>query len=100
MPAPNCTIWPPNKTLVEIAAIRATDDRAGIALGSLNIEVTSNEPVDETDIVVQDGVVQVREDRLGDGTGRVYTINARVADIAGKAINAIGSCTVPHDQSE
>jgi hypothetical protein len=99
MPAPNCAIWPPNKQLVEIAAIKATDDAAGVAPGSLTIEVTSNEPVDPTDIVVQDGVVKVRADRLGDSTDRIYTINARVSDLAGNAMNVAGSCTVPHDQA-
>jgi hypothetical protein len=100
MPAANCTIWPPDKRLVQIADIRAS--------GSLSIKVTSNEPVNAGDIVVSGGVVQVRADRLGNGntkgnalarTGRVYTVVAKATDPAGSTAEATGSCVVPHSMS-
>lgn len=99
MPVAGCSLWPPNKKLVQIAAITAADPGSAIAPGSLAITVTSNEPVDAGDIVVNGGVVQVIADRLGDGNGRVYTVQTTVSDLAGNLATATGTCTVPHDQS-
>jgi len=94
MPALSCTVWSPNKRLVQIADIRATGP---IAANSLVVEVTANEPVNASDIVITGGVVQVRADRNANGKGRIYTIVARAADLAGNAVVAQGSCIVPHD---
>jgi len=98
MPVPNCSIWPPNKQLVQIAAVLAADADSAIAPGSLSLSVTSNEAIDDSDIVIMDGVVQVRADREGKGTGRIYTVTAKASDIAGNSTTVTGSCTVPHDQ--
>ena len=38
--------------------------------------------------------------RLGSGAGRVYTVSARVTDLAGNTATATGACTVPHDQGK
>ena len=83
MPTGTCNIWPPNKKLVQIANISATDSGSGLAPGSLTINVKSNEPVNPGDIVINGGVVQVVADRLGNGSGRVYTVTASAADLAG-----------------
>ena len=100
MPVAQCSIWPPNHKLVQIAAVTATDSGSGVAPGSLSVSVTSNEPVSPGDIVVANGVVKVVADRLGDGNGRVYTVVAQAADLAGNTTMATGTCTVPHDQGK
>ena len=100
MPVAQCSIWPPNHKLVQIAAVTATDSGSGVAPGSLSVRVTSNEPVAPGDFVIANGVVQVVADRLGDGNGRVYTVVAQAADVAGKTAMATGRCTVPHDHGK
>ena len=40
----------------------------------------------------------VRASRLGNGDGRIYTITAEAADLAGNTATAASSCLVPHDQ--
>jgi alpha-tubulin suppressor-like RCC1 family protein len=99
MPAAGCTIWPPTLQLVGIADIRFSDLGSGIDPASVSIRVTSNEPVDPSDIVVTGGTVQVRADRLGAGKGRTYSVIAQAADLAGNSTMANGSCFVPHDVS-
>jgi hypothetical protein len=94
LPAADCSIWPPDKRMVQIATINA----AGIAPGSLSLKVTSNETTTASDIVVSGNRVQVRADRDGMGTGRIYTVAAQAMDLAGRAISVAGACTVPHDQ--
>ena len=66
----------------------------------------SNEPSDPNapDIVITgDGVgprtILVRAFRLGNGTGRVYTLTATATDITGNTTSSTEMCTVPHDQS-
>ena len=100
MPAAVCTIWPPDNKLVRIAEVEPEDNLSGIAADSLSIKVGSNEPVGTSDIVIQDRIVQVRAQRLGNGTGRVYTITTQVSDNAGNTASATATCTVPHHQGE
>ena len=95
-----CTIWPPNNKLVEIASVTASDNASGVAPNSSSVNVVSNEPTNASDIVIKGGTVQVRAQRLGNGTGRTYIITAQVSDIAGNAAGATATCTVPHDQGK
>ena len=86
--------------LVQIAAVKATDNLSGVAADSLLVEVTSNEPITQGDIVVEDGVVKVRAERSGSGTGRIYTVASQVSDVAGNASQAVGTCSVPRDRGK
>jgi hypothetical protein len=79
--------------------VKATDNVSGIAAESLKIEVTSNEPVTASDIVIEGGIVQVRAQRSANGTGRIYTLKSQMSDVAGNNANVTATCTVPHDQS-
>lgn len=100
LPAPGCSIWPPNKRMTQIAAITATDAGSGTAPGALSIQVTSNEPVGPADISLEDNVVKVIADRLGGGNGRIYTVTVQGTDAAGNTTTAMGTCIVPHDQRD
>jgi hypothetical protein len=105
MPAAGCTLWPPNHNLVQVGAVTAADALSGLAAGSLTVTGESNDPIafdDPAIIVKPDGsgglVVELRADRLGNGTDRVYTLTARATDLAGNAATSTARCTVPHDQ--
>ena len=95
-----CSIWPPNNKLVQVAALSGADSLSGIAPNSLSVDVTANEPLSDSDVVVSGGIVQVRATREGKGTGRVYTIASRVSDLAGNSTTETATCTVSHDQSK
>jgi hypothetical protein len=105
MPAPGCTLWPPNHKLVQVADVKARDTLAGLAPGSFSVNAVSNEPSQpgDPDIVVSSDdsggfVIQLRADRLGGGNGRVYTVSATATDNAGNSATATSTCIVPHDQ--
>lgn len=95
-------LWPPNHKLVAVhLSVVATDDQdphpvCGIAA------VSSNEPSGpDPDWVFQPGSLdlQLRADRDGNGTGRIYTIAVDCSDASGNVARATVDVTVPHDQS-
>jgi hypothetical protein len=94
----DCTLWPPNHKLVKVATVTATDNLSGIAM--FEVSGTSNEPEGRKrpDIVIRDGDVYLRSERLGSGSGRVYTITGFAEDAAGNQTTEQGTCVVPHDQ--
>jgi uncharacterized delta-60 repeat protein len=103
MPAASCSIWPVNKKMVQVAVVSASDGGAGLA--SFNVTGTSNEPSNPKDpdiVITGTGLlprtVQLRADRLGSGSGRVYTLLATATDLAGNTASATAQCRVPHDQ--
>jgi hypothetical protein len=106
MPAPGCSLWPPNQKLVTVATVTATDAMSGLAAGSFQVTGTSNEQSNDPkspDVVIAPNgagglLVQLRADRLGNGNGRIYTLNATANDLAGNTATVTASCTVPLDQ--
>ena len=99
-----CFLWPPNSKLVQVAVVTATDPL--LVPGSLNVTGVSNEPSDDPKnpeiVITPNGsggyVVQLLAERLGTGTGRVYTLTAAASDVAGNTSTVVTTCTVPHDQ--
>jgi PKD repeat protein len=100
MPAVGCSIWPPDRKLVQIATVTASDATSGLVPSSLVLNVTSNEPINSEDIVISNGVVKVTADRNGNGNGRIYSVKAQASDLAGNLTVATATCTVPHDQDK
>jgi hypothetical protein len=105
LPAISCTLWPPNHEFITVATISAADVLSGLA--SFNVNGTSNEPQNPNDpdiIITGTGLglrtVQLRADRMGTGSGRIYTLSSTAIDAAGNVVNAISTCVVPHDQSQ
>lgn len=104
LPAPGCTLWPPNHRLVQVAVVTAADALSGVLPGSLEVTATSSEPEGPSarrsrpDVVIEGGVVWLRAERSGGGDGRVYEIRAEVSDLAGNLTHAAATCSVPHDQ--
>ena len=103
LPASGCSLWPPNNQMKQVAVVKATDALSG--LGTLKVSVTSNEPSDPgpPDFTVTprgpgEFAVSLRAERLGSGSGRIYTITAKAKDLADNVTTTTATCTVPHDQ--
>jgi hypothetical protein len=107
MPGAGCSLWPPNHKLVQVAVVTAADALSGLVPGSLHVTGTSNEPIDPSDpaiVITPNGsggfIVQILADRLGDGSGRIYTLTATANDYAGNTATVTATCVVPHDQGK
>jgi hypothetical protein len=108
MPARGCTLWPPDHKLVQVGVVTAQDTLSGLALGSFKVTGTSNEPSSDPknpEVMITPNasggfVIQLQADRLGSGSGRVYSLTASVADNAGNMAQVSATCTVPHDQGK
>lgn len=100
----NCSLWPPNGTMVTVGTVSASDALSGLA--TFAVSTTSSEPADPNrgpDIVITGSglgpeTVALRADRLGTGPGRTYTITATASDVAGNTTSQNAVCVVPHDQ--
>lgn len=102
------TIWPPNHKLVNVHATVRVDDCGPVTVTL--VSVTSNEPDNgtgdgdtENDIQgVETGTpdtdFQLRAERSGHGSGRVYTVVYEVVDSVGLSTTATAEIKVPHDQ--
>ena len=107
LPPTNCVLWPPNHKMIQVAMFTASDALSGLVPGSFTVTGTSNEPssASDPDIVItpmsaESFVVQLRADRLGTGTGRIYTLVAKATDQVGNVAKVTATCTVPHDQGK
>ena len=99
----NCSLWPPNNKMQQVAVVSATDAVSSIA--SLDVTATSSEAQGQgaADVeVVPDGAggyaVFLRAQRLGSGSGRLYTVTATARDLADNVSTATATCVVVHDQ--
>jgi hypothetical protein len=106
-PSKTC-LWPPNHKMVPITiAVKATDN-SGQKITSRIISVTSNEPengLGDGDTgpdwkITGDLKLQLRAERSGLGTGRLYTITVEVKDAAGNVSYGTTAVCVSHDQSD
>ncbi len=98
----DCTLWPPNHKLIEVAQIVASDELSG--LDELVVDATSSEPASgpgygphEPDVIVDGGRVQLRAERYSH-EGRQYALAALATDLAGNVADGDASCIVLHDQ--
>jgi len=96
-------LWPPNHQLVPVAvSVDVTDltDPSPVCAVSA---VKSNEPLDGTgdgdtspDWLVAGGLtIQLRAERAGGGSGRVYTMTVQCVDASGNAATAVTMVSVP-----
>jgi hypothetical protein len=98
-------IYPPNHKMRDIALSYAVTDNCGAV--TTKVSVASNEsangPGDGNSgsdwIIVDDHHLQLRAERSGNGTGRIYTITITATDAAGNSANATTKVTVPHDNA-
>jgi uncharacterized repeat protein (TIGR01451 family) len=98
-------LWQPNHKMANVAVDYTIVDNCGPV--TVTLSVASNEPVNGTGdgdtapdwIVVNNRLVQLRAERAGTGTGRLYTITITATDCAGQSGSATVTVTVPHDKN-
>ena len=106
LPPEGCTVWPPNHKLQRVAVLRASDAVSGVAGGSFQVNATSNEPLEASDVAVTEDengrlVVELRAERSGDSTsGRLYYLTVTARDLAGNEVTGTATCIVPHDRGK
>lgn len=101
MPDDDCSLWPPDGTLVQVADVQPLDTVSGIE--SFAVAGSSDEPQDTRhgpQIVIDAGKVWLRADRLGSGDGRTYKLEAGATDLAGNTVREAATCVVAHDQGQ
>ena len=89
----------------EILATNTPDD---VSLSSVEPPSSSNEaPLDprNPDIAITPNgnngwIVQLRAERAGNLSGRIYTLTATARNVLGSTTTVTATCTVPHDQGK
>jgi hypothetical protein len=106
-PSKKC-LWPPNHKMVTVNfTVKATDNSGRPLTGEI-ISISSNEPQNglgdgDTDndwLITGSLKAQLRAERSGLGTGRIYTIVIRVTDESGNSTTAMTTLCVPHDMGQ
>jgi len=96
-------LWPPDHRYVNVeASFVFSSDTASVTL----VSVTSNEPDDGADdgntindiVIVDNDTFQLRAERSGIGTGRVYTLTYLATNTCGATTTATATVTVPLSQ--
>jgi hypothetical protein len=98
-------LWPPNHRMVNaMVKYNVTAGCGGTTTSSLS--VASNEPVNGTGdgntspdwLVLGPHNLELRAERAGAGTGRIYTITIFSKDTFGNAASETVTVRVPHDE--
>lgn len=97
------TLWPPDHkyTTVKLTVTDNFDPNPALQI----LSVTSNEPdngLGDGDtpndiVIVNNTTLQLRAERSGTGTGRIYTITYKASDAYGNSITKSVTVTVPRD---
>jgi hypothetical protein len=102
------SLWPPNHKMVPVSIRAQVEDACGGTHWGI-LRVTSNEPINgpgdgNTDPdwrIINRHSVELRAERSGKLTGRIYTIWLRASDDAGNLSRPTTvEVVVPHDQSK
>jgi hypothetical protein len=100
------SLWPPNHKLVNVSlGYTSSDSCPG---SSCFVTVTSNEPTNGTGdgdtapdwTVLSPTLIQLRAERAGGGTGRVYTVTVTCTDASGNSTSKSTTVVVPHSQKK
>jgi hypothetical protein len=98
------TLWPPNGNMVSIDVSVSVEDSISGPAGFRLVSVASNEPGPDQIQGFMPGkpstTGQLRAERSGFGTGRIYTLTYEGADKAGNAATCTTTVVVHHDQGE
>jgi probable HAF family extracellular repeat protein len=100
--SPN-SLWPPNHKMVPVTVTATTTDNCG-AVSCKIISVARNEPAGTDAVATGDAVItgsltlNLRAERLGNGSGRIYTILIQCADGSGNSATKTVTVGVPHDR--
>jgi hypothetical protein len=100
-------LWPANHKMVPVRVTASASDNCG-TVRCMIISVTSNEPINglgDGDTapdweITGDLTVNLRAERSGSGSGRIYTITVNCADGAGNSSSQAVTVGVPKDQKK
>jgi hypothetical protein len=100
-------LWPPEHMMMPITVAVSVSDLCDAAPACRIVSVQSNEPVEglgdgDTGLdweISGDLTVNLRAERSGTGSTRVYTITVRCTDASGNSSTRAVTVTVPHDQA-
>jgi hypothetical protein len=102
MPGAQCSLWPPNHKMVEVATVSVDSGAAPIASFSVTASSSEAPLAGESDTAITGTgdarVIALRADRDARGSGRAYSINATATDAAGNTSSATATCRVPLSQ--
>ncbi len=101
------TLWPPNHKMVAVTVSATATDLVGVTSLKI-ISATSNEPDNglgdgdtANDIQITGNLaLNLRAERGGGGSGRIYTIVVEARDLAGNASTRAVTVLVPHSQGK
>ena len=99
-------LWPPNHKMVPVTVTVSATDICSRTVDCEISSVSSNEPVNGQGdgnttpdwAITGKLTVDLRAERSGKGSGRVYTITVRCIDAAGNSATKSVNVTVPHDR--
>lgn len=103
-------LWPPNHQLVDVTAQLKVVDTCDPNVVVTLVSVTSNEPdnglgdgdtagdIQGATLGTDDRAFQLRAERSGQGSGRVYTVVYRARDASANASTASGEVRVPKNR--
>jgi hypothetical protein len=93
------SLWPPNHKMVAVTVQTNARDACTVAPSCAIQSVTANEPVDSGAVEITGPLsLKLRSERLGGGSGRIYTLTIVCRDDAGNTATTTAAVTVPHDQ--
>jgi len=98
--APN-VLWPPNHEMVPVTVTASASDTCDAAPACEIVGVVSNEPISNPGgdwQVTGPLTLDLRAERLGSGSGRVYLISVACTDAAGHASTGTVAVSVPKSQ--
>ena len=103
--SPN-VLWPPDHKMVLVTVAASASDLCSAAPVCKITSVSSNEPINGTGDGDQEPdwkitgafTVNLRAERLGTGSGRVYTLTVGCTDASQNSSTKTVTVTVPHDQ--
>ncbi len=100
------TLWPPNHKYAEVKISLTVYDNADPSPTIAFVSITSNEPdngkgdgnTTNDIVVVNDFTFNLRAERSGTNSGRIYTITYSATDASGNYATASVTVQVPHNQ--
>lgn len=100
------SLWPPNHKMVPVVVAVSVTDICDAAPGCRIVSVSSNEPengLGDGDTapdweITGDLTLDLRAERSGTGSGRVYTITVQCTDASGNYATKDVTVTVPHNR--
>jgi len=101
-------IWPPNHQMIPVTVSASVSDNCDPEPVCVIAAVSSNEPengLGDGDTapdweITEDLTLNLRAERSGKGTGRIYTITVQCIDHVGNTTEQQIAVTVPHDRGE